>query len=342
MQNVNDLLQNKISKLNEKIHHLENSNSSLKRKSEDTSTSDSLTTALLKAKEKKNQLKSQIHSTFKNLQDIEGKLATTEQEKIATEKEKLAQLAKLNKELQESQNELKKKDEELGESSTQRSLLKNQIEDLEERKKNTETELEIIGANAKKNADTIMSMQDQHKYEIAKLNKEIDDERSGSTSAQETLSRRISEIKTKLDEAQASLKQFDGSDIQMTAANKEIERLKTQLSNKSTECDEIQMTLTLEKQSNGKTQREIAELQSVISQLKEREESTKSKQQHMAQKEASLGVVIENLDRAKQAMETELCCEYCFNVLDDAMTCYPCGHNFCTKCEQGYLPYCAK
>ena len=143
MGNNSDGLNHTISKLNDKIQFLETSNAQLKAMAEDTSSSDSLAKSLIKAKEKKNKLKSELSSTSRNLQDIESKLKQNLEEVESklknVEEEKSTQLMQLNKELKESKAQIEKKIEELRELSSDQQKLKDDLENAEVRKDNAET-----------------------------------------------------------------------------------------------------------------------------------------------------------------------------------------------------------
>ena len=46
--------------------------------------------------------------------------------------------------------------------------------------------------------------------------------------------------------------------------------------------------------------------------------------------------VIAKLENTEEATLVYLSCNKCFELIDDPITCVPCGHNYCKKCTTGY------
>lgn len=78
------------------------------------------------------------------------------------------------------------------------------------------------------------------------------------------------------------------------------------------------------------------ELMSRIEILKAQLESCQAK----APLEAIVKSTVEKVRFAVEALESELSCNSCQDILDTAIVCVPCGHYYCTKCTNGYRPAC--
>lgn len=57
-------------------------------------------------------------------------------------------------------------------------------------------------------------------------------------------------------------------------------------------------------------------------------------------KEEEVKTAIGRTVNATKAIEGDLCCIVCLQVVEDAVVCIPCGHFYCKKCREGYHPHC--
>jgi chromosome segregation ATPase len=59
-------------------------------------------------------------------------------------------------------------------------------------------------------------------------------------------------------------------------------------------------------------------------------------------RERELKIGVAKLLQIEGAMESELTCLHCMNIFDKPITLIDCGHNYCKRCEGGYLPQCVE
>jgi chromosome segregation ATPase len=58
--------------------------------------------------------------------------------------------------------------------------------------------------------------------------------------------------------------------------------------------------------------------------------------------ETVVKVTVDKLRSGVDALESELCCNSCQELIDSAVVCVPCGHYYCQKCPEGYQPHCRR
>lgn len=62
----------------------------------------------------------------------------------------------------------------------------------------------------------------------------------------------------------------------------------------------------------------------------------KKKLKDLEEREGTLRNVVAKLEFTESSMMVSLSCNHCMDLLQEAITCIPCGHAFCQKCKDGY------
>lgn len=133
----------------------------------------------------------------------------------------------------------------------------------------------------------------------------------------------------------------------LAQAEEDKRSLKAQCSKKEQELYEVQASMTELRHSIDHQHNVNAQLKEQVESLNTRLQTKLPKRQEIEAKltllhtkEEEVKAAIARTVNATKAIESDLCCIVCLQVVEDAVLCIPCGHFYCSKCREGYHPYC--
>lgn len=119
-----------------------------------------------------------------------------------------------------------------------------------------------------------------------------------------------------------------------------IQKMKNDLESLSSKLARLQSSYDLAQDSNIEFQNQIKKLQDEIQQIKRAKNDELEKK--LADKSKTISEGIEKISKAIESIENNLHCMNCFDTLDSAIVCVPCGHWYCMKCTRGYESECSQ
>eukprot|EP00358_Blepharisma_japonicum_P007080 CAMPEP_0202941912 /NCGR_PEP_ID=MMETSP1395-20130829/2054_1 /ASSEMBLY_ACC=CAM_ASM_000871 /TAXON_ID=5961 /ORGANISM="Blepharisma japonicum, Strain Stock R1072" /LENGTH=413 /DNA_ID=CAMNT_0049637591 /DNA_START=826 /DNA_END=2064 /DNA_ORIENTATION=+ len=287
-------------------------------------------------KKNENQLKSysenlrilgdEINAKNDNIAELNGKCDKLISEISFLEKEKLEK----EKDFQEFQEKASKFDQikkELKENKEENSAIKS-------RSKKLEKSLEEV---TKKRERLKLKYKDQESLleaKIYELQAELNNEKNfNSSHLQEVI-----KLKRELSQREKP--------IQILPIKEDQNRLQARIAQLEIECAELKEEILnhLRAQEYMKTMSSsqaqiISQLESQLEDAKSQLNDTKFKDlkkqlECLNDKEENLSKVIEKLDHAISAFESDLSCMNCLNLVEEAVFTIPCGHILCKKCSR--------
>ena len=113
-----------------------------------------------------------------------------------------------------------------------------------------------------------------------------------------------------------------------------------QISAKDLEISRIQNMLLMEKsnyksmvEENSSLVRRLQDMRDERDKMKNADEETQKKAKLLQERERGIIQVLERLKNALNSLETNFSCHSCFNPLENAIVCIPCGHLHCGNCK---------
>ena len=113
-----------------------------------------------------------------------------------------------------------------------------------------------------------------------------------------------------------------------------------QISAKDLEISRIQNMLLMEKsnyksmvEENSSLVRRLQDMRDERDKMKNADEETQKKAKLLQERERGIIQVLERLENALNSLETNFSCHSCFNPLENAIVCIPCGHLHCGNCK---------
>jgi chromosome segregation ATPase len=142
-----------------------------------------------------------------------------------------------------------------------------------------------------------------------------------------------SQLQLKSKEASDLFKTNKDQSISLLKQKEEIESLRSNLSKSQLACDSL-------KSSSADSLTTIKKLQAEIQDL--RRSNTEELEKFIFEKTKSVSQGIDKISTAIQSIENNLHCMHCFETLNNAVICVPCGHWYCEQCTQGYNSECSQ
>lgn len=247
-----------------------------------------------------------------------------------------------------------------------------QIKELEERLQTTEsqlqsTEAKLQAALADNTQAELLGQLQTANLELETLKRNSKDDLKAALKASETLKTRVAELQTSLAAAQRESTRFkqlsESAQARSDAELTEVESAKAALQTLTVDFAQMrsQNRLLEEKvkaadysladareqlvKAQQQAQSDRSSLHSLRAQLADQSERLHQLEQQLDQARNStsrqeLSKAMEDISCAVYALESNLTCTSCLEVLSDAVVCVPCGHNYCKACQDGYTPHC--
>lgn len=144
-------------------------------------------------------------------------------------------------------------------------------------------------------------------------------------------------LKATCHQLQDSLSQAeeDSRTVKAQYAKKELELVEIMGS-----ISELRHLLDHQQQSNADLREQVDSLNAqLLIKLPDKLE-IEGKLETLRIKEEEVKLAISRTVNATKAIESDLCCIICLQIVEDAILCIPCGHFYCKKCKEGYHPHC--
>ena len=135
-------------------------------------------------------------------------------------------------------------------------------------------------------------------------------------------------------------KQLEDTKEEVKKLKENNDKLLSQISEKDLEISKLQNNLLIEKnnfknavEDNKNITKRLQNAWDEKEKLKNNENETQKKMKSLNEREKSIGKALERLENALNSLETNLSCHSCFNALENAVLCLPCGHISCGNCK---------
>jgi chromosome segregation ATPase len=252
--------------------------------------------------------------------------------KLSEEEASKSKYKDINEEVSDQIKSYKKKIEDLtqdlGSLTSTNSLLTAQIENLI--KENSD--------HSKSISDKLLELTNTNK-EISNLAKKIESLETENKSL--ALSKTIAQ--TDLEKLQ---KLISSLNIEISGLKESLKKEKDnnnkfyiQISSKDLEISNIQQNLLIEKsnyksavEDNNNLVKRLQDIKEERDKLKLCEAEAEKKTKALKEREKSLSKGLDRLENGLNSLETNLSCYSCFNPLENAVLCIPCGHISCGTC----------
>ncbi|KRX09700.1 hypothetical protein PPERSA_02572 [Pseudocohnilembus persalinus] len=270
-------------------------------------------------------------------------LIQLEQKNIRKIKEQNDQITHLTNELKEQKDkDYKKLIQQYENNKKELENLNNEmlsdIQILEERNKSQLLELSI----EKNNYNTLFKNQKEKMLQINKKSKLIDLELKQSISDQKKILNYLKEIQDisnvkKEDITQEEIKSIDDPNLQ-----KKIQEYQQQIEDKQCNIEKF----TKMQDENQHQYQEITNSENqidknnIINFLQDKEKQLQELIKLQNEKNTLLVDQLQLFEKEKEIFDEKLQCQLCNKQLDRTITCAPCGHNYCYKCNEGYNKGC--
>lgn len=247
-----------------------------------------------------------------------------------------------------------------------------QVRDLEEQLSVSESQLrnteeKLRAALAANTQAELLSQLQSVTSEFEAFKKTTKEEVKGMAKASETLKTRIAELQTSLaasakeaarykqlsESAQArsdvELAEVESAKAALQTLSIDFAQLRSQnkLLEEKVKIADFALTEAREQLVKGQQQAESdrLSLQAIRAQFSGQSDRMHQLEQQLDQARNSssrqqLSKAVEDIGHAIYALESNLTCSSCLEVLSDAVVCVPCGHNYCRSCQDGYTPHC--
>ena len=211
------------------------------------------------------------------------------------------------------------------------SQLQSAASDLEAWKKSSKEELKA----ALKTSETLKTRIAELQTSLATSAKDVARYKQLSESAQARSDTELAEVES----AKAALHTLSIDFAQMRSQNRLLEE--------KVKAADFSLADAREQLVKGQQQAESdrSSLQSLRTQFSGQSERMHQLEQQLDQarntsSRQQLSKAVEDIGHAIYALESNLTCTSCLEVLSDAVVCVPCGHNYCKSCQDGYTPHC--
>jgi chromosome segregation ATPase len=154
---------------------------------------------------------------------------------------------------------------------------------------------------------------------------------------------RIQNLEAELHRSNESLRNLSGLKSEQELLKEKMEGVLKKVSCRqnaeiSKELDAAKLELRTQQATKTHEANDRRELVSRIEALKAQLENFQSR----PSLETVVKVTVDKLRSGVDALESELCCNSCQELIDSAVVCVPCGHFYCQKCPDGYQPHCRR